>query len=221
MAIRVVVIEKKQLWRDALRLTLEETPDLEFVGAAETISDAAALLLNSPVDVLVVSIMSEDSSELPLRSMESVLLRWSGNVLLFTDRVVDPALAVMLGRRGHAYLARSAGPETFVAAIRQLNSRFEADNKGRSAGDSESAQEASPLPAPVRGTLGKRECEVLQFLAGGGRSCDIAQSMNIAVSTVEAHRRNIRRKLGLRSTAAMVRYAIDHGYTRSREEVGE
>jgi two-component system NarL family response regulator len=59
--------------------------------------------------------------------------------------------------------------------------------------------------------LGKREKQVLQFIAEGHRSPAIAEKMGIAVATVEAHRRNILRKLKLHSAADLTRYALRHG----------
>ena len=59
--------------------------------------------------------------------------------------------------------------------------------------------------------LGKRERQVLQFIAEGHRSPMIAEKMGIAVATVEAHRRNILRKLQLHSVADLTRYALRHG----------
>ena len=60
-------------------------------------------------------------------------------------------------------------------------------------------------------TLGKREKEVLKLIAEGQRSAAIATQMGIAVATVEAHRRNILRKLQLHSVADLTRYALRHG----------
>jgi DNA-binding NarL/FixJ family response regulator len=59
--------------------------------------------------------------------------------------------------------------------------------------------------------LGRREKEVLKLIAEGHRSAMIAAEMGIAVATVEAHRRNILRKLHLHSVADLTRYAARHG----------
>ena len=71
-----------------------------------------------------------------------------------------------------------------------------------------SPADAGPsLPDP----LGRREKEVLKLIAEGHRSATIAAQMGIAVATVEAHRRNILRKLQLHSAADLTRYALRHG----------
>jgi two-component system NarL family response regulator len=61
------------------------------------------------------------------------------------------------------------------------------------------------------GDLGRREKEVLKWVAEGHRSATIATQMGISVATVEAHRRNILRKLQLHSAADLTRYALRHG----------
>lgn len=61
---------------------------------------------------------------------------------------------------------------------------------------------------PSRGTLGGRETQVLRLVADGFSSKEIARSLLIAPSTVEVHRRNIMRKVGLHKVADLTRYAI-------------
>jgi two-component system NarL family response regulator len=59
--------------------------------------------------------------------------------------------------------------------------------------------------------LGRREREVLRLVAEGKRSIAIAEQLHIAVATVDVHRRNIMRKLGLRTVAELTKYAIREG----------
>jgi two-component system NarL family response regulator len=61
--------------------------------------------------------------------------------------------------------------------------------------------------------LGSREREVLQLLAEGQSSPEIARRLNIAASTVETHRRNIMKKLDVHSIAELTKYAIREGLT--------
>ena len=63
-------------------------------------------------------------------------------------------------------------------------------------------------------TLSAREQEVLRLIAEGHRSADIAQRMDIAVATVEVHRRNIMRKLDMHTVADLTRYALREGIVR-------
>jgi two-component system NarL family response regulator len=69
-------------------------------------------------------------------------------------------------------------------------------------------EENSTPPSTV---LGQREQEVLRLLADGKRSSEIASSLGISPATVDVHRRNIKHKLGLHTTAELIRYAIREG----------
>jgi two-component system NarL family response regulator len=71
--------------------------------------------------------------------------------------------------------------------------------------------DASNTGSALPSALGRRETEVLKFIAEGHRSAAIATQMGIIVATVEAHRRNILRKLQLHSAADLTRYALRHG----------
>ena len=61
--------------------------------------------------------------------------------------------------------------------------------------------------------ISRRERQVLALLAAGKRSVQIAAQLNISTATVEVHRRNIMRKLGLHTVADLTRYAIREGLT--------
>ncbi|HTY99509.1 MAG TPA: LuxR C-terminal-related transcriptional regulator, partial [Rhodocyclaceae bacterium] len=65
------------------------------------------------------------------------------------------------------------------------------------------------------GLLGRRERQVLQLVAEGHTSPEIAETLHIATSTVEVHRRNIMRKLNLHSVAELTKYAINCGLIES------
>jgi DNA-binding NarL/FixJ family response regulator len=62
-------------------------------------------------------------------------------------------------------------------------------------------------------SLGAREREVLQLVAEGKTSGEIAKEMHISIKTVETHRRNITQKLGLHGTAELTKYALREGLT--------
>jgi DNA-binding NarL/FixJ family response regulator len=67
--------------------------------------------------------------------------------------------------------------------------------------------------APAEKSLSPREREVLQLLAEGKTSKDIAATLHIALPTVETHRKQIMTKLGIRTIAELTKYAIREGLT--------
>jgi DNA-binding NarL/FixJ family response regulator len=75
----------------------------------------------------------------------------------------------------------------------------------------QSYREPEPGANDSDGKLTARQREVLQLIARGRSSKEIAAALNISVRTAEAHRANILESLGLNSTAELVQYAIRHG----------
>ena len=69
------------------------------------------------------------------------------------------------------------------------------------------------LPEQARPRLSNRERELLQLLTEGKRAHEIAAHLNISVKTVETHRRNMMIKLGIKSMAELVKYAIREGFS--------
>jgi len=68
-----------------------------------------------------------------------------------------------------------------------------------------------PAVAGGREILTEREQTILLQLASGKSNKDVAAVLDISVRTVETHRKNIKRKLGISSTAGLTRYALEHG----------
>ena len=69
----------------------------------------------------------------------------------------------------------------------------------------------SPQTSPSREALTTREQTVLLQLAQGKSNKEVALALDISVRTVETHRKNLKRKLGISSTAGLTRYALEHG----------
>lgn len=102
-----------------------------------------------------------------------------------------------------------------VARARIRNTLYASRKQGKPAPASGSrATELPPRVVQAEGSgqvLGKRQTEVLRLIAEGMTSAEIGQQLSIAKGTVEVHRENIMRKLGVRNIAGLVKCAIRHG----------
>ena len=106
-----------------------------------------------------------------------------------------------------------AGHRTLAGAIRSVaagQSNLSFDAVWALLGEPESH---ASIPLPPAQRLGAREREVLRLITEGHRTPAIADRLGITVSTVEVHRRNIMRKLGLHTVAALTKYALREGLT--------
>jgi two-component system NarL family response regulator len=120
----------------------------------------------------------------------------------------------MLEAGAQGYVLKGAPSEELVRAIQAVHQGQKYLSAGVTAAVVEKSIEGSgEQKATAVMILGKREREVLQLLAEGRRSKDIAERLGVTVSTIEAHRRNIMRKLGLHSVADLTKYAIREGLT--------
>ena len=162
---------------------------------------------DSPPTVLIV----EDEEE--VRALTRDVLEMHGYSVL---EALDSADALRLGET-HAgrldllitdvVMPRMSGPEL----ARRLRARRPELRVLCMSGYPEGAQRAVPTGLDLYRTLTQRECEVLHLAAEGQPSAQIGARLNISPRTVEVHRANLMRKLGLRGQGDLVRYALGRG----------
>jgi two-component system NarL family response regulator len=208
MIIRVLLVEDHRMVREALREVLTKVPDIEVVGEAGDAHDGLELARTSAPDVIVLDIRLPDLNGIEVAAR----LRDSGNkakivaLSAFSDKRF---VTEMLRSGASGYVTKSAAGTELVSAIRAV-----ACGQGYF-----SPEIAATLVAEVRERasntatqpLARREREVLRLIAEGARSAEIAAQLQITVATVEVHRRNIMRKLGLRTVAELTKHAIREG----------
>jgi DNA-binding NarL/FixJ family response regulator len=207
-AIRVLLADDHTLVRAGVRRILEAEPDLEVMG--EVADGAAALeaLRSTPADVLVL--------DLTMPGLD-------GFEVLRRAKAAYPALKVLVLTM-HAsaeYVARAVqeGADGYLlkdSAVHDLKAAIEAVTHGRAYYSPPVQRELTELlrsPMRERPTdlLTEREREVLRLVATGLSTKEIAAQLEISARTVETHRANLMRKLGVRSVALLTQVAIREG----------
>jgi two-component system NarL family response regulator len=207
MTIRVLLADDHRLVREALRDALAKFDDIDVVGEA---GDGAAALEQARVlqpDVLVLDIGLPDFNGIEVANR----LRKAGNaarIVVLSAYADKRFVTEMLHAGASAYLTKSAAGTELVLAIRAVVA-------GQSYFSPEVA--ATLVTAVVNGDgagasrLAPRERQVLRLVAEGKRNNEIALLLHIAASTVEVHRRNIMRKLEIKTVAELARYAAREG----------
>ncbi len=210
MTIRVLLVDDHRLVREALREMLEKVADIEVVGEA---GDARTALKECRIlkpDVAVVDIGLPDlnGTELAARLKEADI---NVKVVALSAYADKRFVTEMLRSGASAYVIKASAGTELVRAIHAVT-----------AGQSYLCPEiAEAVIAEVRDSqagreaprLARREREVLRMIAQGKRSQAIGEQLHISVGTVEVHRRNIMRKLGLHTIAELTKYAIREGIT--------
>lgn len=208
MTIRVLLVEDHRMVREALCDLLSKEPDIEISGQAGDAQEALAQVAALQPDVVVLDIRLPDINgiEVAARLRES---RNSVKIVALSAFADKRFVTAMVKSGATAYVTKSAAGTELVRAIRAV-----------AAGQGYFSPEiAQTLAAEVRNgsepdassPLGRREREVLRLIAEGMRSPAIAQRLEVSVATVEVHRRNIMRKLGLRTVAELTKHAIREG----------
>jgi two-component system NarL family response regulator len=209
MTIRVLLVDDHRLIREALREALEKVPEIKVVGEA---GDARTALEQSHVlkpDVAVIDIGLPDVNgmELAARLKDADT---KVKVVALSAYADKRFVTEMLRSGASAYVVKASAGTELVRAIDAVM-----------AGKSYFCPEvAGAVIAEVRDSgahretrLARREREVLRMIAQGMRSQAIGEQLHISLGTVEVHRRNIMRKLGLHTIAELTRYAIREGIT--------
>jgi DNA-binding NarL/FixJ family response regulator len=208
MSIRVLMVEDHRMVREALRDALAKVQDVEVVAEAGDARSALEQAALHSLDVVVLDIGLPD-----LNGMEVVArLREAGNeakVVVLSAYSDKRFVAEMLRSGASAYVTKSAAGTELIHAIRSAMAGEHYFSPDIADALASAARDAAPGANPPR--LARREREVLRLIAEGRRSPAIAEHLHIAVGTVEAHRRNIMRKLGLRTVAELTKYAIREG----------
>jgi len=211
---RVVLADDHRLLRDGLRALLERA-GVEVVGEAATGHEALAEVRRSRPDVVVMDIGMPQLNGID--ATKRMVAELHGLKVLALSMNADRRYVIaMLEAGAVGYLLKNSASEELLTALEAVM-RGETYLSPAIAG-SVVAQAihggATARPGEER-PLSVREREVLQLVAEGKSSKEIGAILNIAVPTVETHRRQIVEKLNLRTIAELTKYAIREGLTSS------
>lgn len=206
--IRVVVVDDHAIVRRGLRQILSETQDILVGGEASSGNEVLELLERERFDVALLDIGLPGGSGLAL--LPTLRRRFPRTAVIVLTMYSDPQFAVRAIRSGAAgFLTKESAPEQLVEAVRCVAS-------GRRYVSAELAETLASIVAGDAGEgapherLTDRELEVLRLLANGKTVTEIARELSLSVKTISTHRTRTLKKLHLRTTAELLRYAIDH-----------
>ena len=203
---RILLADDHTLTLEGIRAVLE--PHHEIVGIVtdgRALVDAA-LRLQPDLIVLDITMPLLNGVDAAVQIKKSL----PGMKLLFVTMHVNPAyLEAALNAGATGYVLKSAAREELLEAIKSvLNGRIYV-TPSLSSEHLERFTDPSRAAAILR--LSTREREILQLIAEGRAGKEIAFILNISIKTVAFHRENIKRKLGLGTTAELTKHAIEQG----------
>jgi two-component system response regulator NreC len=205
--IRVVIAEEQQNIRKALRLLITSEPDIEIVGEVNNGFDALDMVGSLHPDILILGLSASNTLEI-VRLLNH---RFPNTAIVVPRRGDNEDRILEMMRAGvKAYVLKTSSSTKFVNTIRKVNpsqTYLSAPVSERAATKTARYLEKSTVdPYEV---LTKREREVFNLVVGGLTNVMIADRLSISRRTVEIHRANMLRKLGLRNQYEQLRkYAL-------------
>jgi DNA-binding NarL/FixJ family response regulator len=210
--LRIVVADDHALMRRGICDLLKSEPGWEVVAEASNGREAVTAVGKTRPDVLVIDLAMPEVNGLTatreiLRSFPRV------EVVLLTMHNTDQAIREVLESGARGYVLKSDAEHDLVTAVKAvaLGKPFFTPNVAEVVLKGYLGRNDRMAVAENPSGLTTRERQVVQLLAEGKGNKDVATAMHVSVKTVEAHRTNINRKLSIRSTSELVRYAIRNG----------
>ena len=211
---RVVLADDHRLVRDGLRALLERA-GVEVVGEAATGHEALAEVRRLRPDVVVMDIGMPELNGID--ATKRIKAELQGVKVLALSMNADRRYVIaMLEAGAVGYLLKNSASEELLSALDAVT-RGETYLSPAIAGSvvAQAIHGGTTARPGEERPLSVREREVLQLVAEGKSSKEIGAILNIAVPTVETHRRQIVEKLNLRTIAELTKYAIREGLTSS------
>lgn len=205
---RVLVVDDHPMMREGLAQLLSGQTDLEVAATAEDAPGALGALESAAPDLAIVDISLRESNGLELiKDLRLRFPRLPVLVLSMHDEALYAERVLRAGAQG--YVMKSESGEVILAAIRQvLAGRIHLSEvmATRLLGQLSGRKEARSA-SPVEG-LSDRELEVYSQLGQGRTTREIARMLRVSIKTVEAHRANIKQKLGVATAPELIRHAV-------------
>jgi DNA-binding NarL/FixJ family response regulator len=196
-----MLVDDHPLVRDGLRARLEAVPHLRVVAEADGAAEALALAGTAHIDLVLMDITMRDGSGIDATARLSADHPGIAVLMLsMHDKLEYVTQAMQAGARG--YVLKDAPGKDIVLAIDTVMA-------GGIYYSAALARQLARAPAYDNG-LTSREQEVLRHIATGESNKQIARALDLSVRTVETHRLNIKRKLGIEGQAELIRFAVQH-----------
>jgi DNA-binding NarL/FixJ family response regulator len=204
--IRVFIVDDHPIVREGLKQIAASDPEISVTGEAATGSDAIATLASGDFDVVVLDLSLPDRSGLDVLG-QVVSARPDLPVLILSMEREEEFALRALREGASGYLEKNSAPECLVTAIKRLaqGHRYLSTQMAERLIVNGRSQDAAERPHDL---LSRREFEVFLAIASGKSVSRIAADLGLSVKTINNHRSSVLAKLGVKSTADLVRYAV-------------
>lgn len=212
MKTRVLIADDHKILRDGLRNLLHEQDNYQVVAEVENGREAVRLAKKLEPEVVIMDISMPDMNGIEAtRRIKDILP--DIKVLALSMHSDSRFVKQMIEAGASGYLLKECAFEELVTALRTLSRNRIYISPDASGGVIQDLIKHQTGTGEEETPLTPREREVLQLIAEGNPTSEIADRMHISVKTIESHRKNIMDKLNMRSIAELTKYAIREGIT--------
>lgn len=213
MRTTVLLADDHKIMRDGLRALLEKEHDLEVVGETDNGRGAVRLARELKPDVVVMDVGMPDLNGIEATRQITAEVP-STRVVALSMHADRRFVTGMLSAGASGYVLKAGAFEELSSAIRAVMARrvYMSPQITDLVVEDYVRRLSEPVPA-AESPLTPREREVLQLLAEGRSTKEIATRLHLSASTVDTHRRHIMEKLDLHTVAELTKYAIREGLT--------
>jgi DNA-binding NarL/FixJ family response regulator len=207
---KLLLADDHEIVRQGLRAMLQAQRDCEVVGEAADGRQAVAMTKELNPDVVILDIGMPALNGLEA-TRHILKMRPHTKVLILTMHESDSIIREVLDAGARGYILKTDAGRDLVTAVDSLrrNKTFFTARVSQMILDGYLKPETRPQNSANGGVrLTPRQREIVQLLAEGKSSKEVAVALNMSVKTAETHRANIMRKLDCHSVSEVVRYAI-------------
>lgn len=207
--VRIILADDHKILLDSLNFVLTKQPDIEVMATAHNGSELLNILSRTVVDVVLMDIQMPEfdgfQAAVTIRArfpMVKILVLSMHNDRSYIERMYE------LGASG--YLLKTADIDEIIDVIHKVaqgESYFNPEVVLSSM--SRSSNNAMELK------LTRRERQVIELIAKENSNVQIAQILNLSVGTINSYRKNLLKKLNVKNTAGLIRFAMNHGILNS------
>lgn len=215
--LRILIADDHEVARGGVRALIEAHPGWEVCGEAKDGREAVERAADTNPDLVVLDIGMPNLNGLEA-ARQILAASPETPILILTMHDSDNTVSEVLRAGARGYVLKSDAGKDLVAAIDALQRQrtFFTTRVSQMVLDGYLGREIRPQASEYEGdvngdVLTSREREVVQLLAEGRTSKEVAVILNLSVKTAETHRTNLMRKLGLHSVAGLTRYAVRNG----------
>jgi len=208
--LRILVADDHDLMRRGIKTLLQTHPGWEVCGEAHTGREAVSQTEELKPDIVVLDISMPDLNGMEAaRRIRKVCP--STEILILSLHFSDQLIREIVEAGVRGYIVKSDSDRDLIVAVETLAKHkpfFTPRATEVILSNFNGAGTKVEVPETVHDRLTSREREIVQLLAEGKSSKEVANSLNISVKTAETHRANIMRKLQLHTVSELVRYAV-------------